>query len=49
MSSTFRRFSFNVEGAWLAPKELVDLLKGSRGVGSAIFISQGEREVIRYW
>jgi hypothetical protein len=38
-----------MEGAWLAPKELVDLLKEGRGVGSAAFISKGEREVVRYW
>jgi hypothetical protein len=49
MSGTFRRLSSNVEGAQLAPKELVDLFKGGRGVGSAAFISKGEGEVVRYW
>jgi hypothetical protein len=49
VSSTFRRLSSNAEGAWLAPKELVDLLKGGRGVGLAAFISKGEREVVGYW
>jgi hypothetical protein len=49
ISSTFRRFSSNVEGAWLTPKELVDLLKGGRGVRSAVFIPKGEGEVVGYW
>jgi hypothetical protein len=49
ISGTFRRLSSNVEDAWLAPKELVDLLKGGRGVGSAVFIPKKEGEVIGYW
>jgi hypothetical protein len=49
VSSAFRRLSSNVEGSWLTPKELVDLLKGGRGVGSAVFISKGEGKVVRYW
>jgi hypothetical protein len=48
ISSTFRRLSSNVEGARLTPKELVALLKGGRGVGSAAFIPKGEGEVVRY-
>jgi hypothetical protein len=48
VSSIFRRFSSNTEDSWLTSKELVDLLKGGRGVGSAAFISQGEREVAGY-
>jgi hypothetical protein len=38
-----------MEGAWLASKELMDLLKGGRGVGSATFISKGEGKMVRYW
>jgi hypothetical protein len=49
MSGTFRRLSSNTEGAQLTPKELVDLLKGGRGVGSAAFISKGEGKVVGYW
>jgi hypothetical protein len=48
MSSTLRRLSSDLEGAWLAPKELVDLFKGGRGVGLATFISKGEGKVVRY-
>jgi hypothetical protein len=49
ISSTFRRFSSNAEGAWLTPKEQMDLLKGGRGVGLAAFIPKREGEVVRYW
>jgi hypothetical protein len=49
VSSTFRRLSSDVEGAQLTPKELVDLLKGGRGVGSAAFVSRGEGKVVGYW
>jgi hypothetical protein len=49
MSGTFRRLSSDAEGAQLAAKELVDLLKEGRGVGSAVFISKGEEKVVRYW
>jgi hypothetical protein len=47
--STFRRFFSNAEGFWLAPKELVDLLEGGRGVGLAVFISKREGKVVGYW
>jgi hypothetical protein len=49
VSGNFRRLFSNVEGSWLTPKKLVDLLKGGRGVGSAAFISKGEGKVVRYW
>jgi hypothetical protein len=48
VSSTFRRLFSDMEGLWLAPKELVDLLKGGRGVGSAVFISKGKGKVVGY-
>jgi hypothetical protein len=48
VSGAFRRLSSDMEGVWLTPKELVDPLKGGRGMGSAVFISKGEREVVRY-
>ena len=49
VSGNFRRLSSDAEGSWLTPKELVDLLEGGRGVGSAAFISKGEGKMIRYW
>jgi hypothetical protein len=49
VSSTFGRFSSDAVGSWLTSKELVDLLEGGRGVGSAAFISRWEREVVGYW
>jgi hypothetical protein len=48
VSGAFRRLFSDAEGSWLTPKELVDLLKEGRGVGSAIFISKREGKVVRY-
>jgi hypothetical protein len=49
MSGTFRRFSSDIEGSWLIPEELVDLLERGRGVGLTVFISKGEGKVVGYW
>jgi hypothetical protein len=39
MPCTFGSFASNAEGVGISFEKLVDLLKGSRGVGLAVFVS----------